>query len=343
MKKLLQPKVLIPLILSVALIVALLAFADVKKVIALIEGFQKIYLLWFLLLMVGYEVVRGAQWYFLLRALDIHAPLRTQIFAFAGGEVTKSMPIGNYFQNYLLQQSKGSDFGRTSAATTVIIILEVVVSLTGVVILGLGRWTPWLRPVIILGTAAFLLAAWAYHRFHQHARTPRWIREHKAMRKAIDEFKELRTGAADLFHPRVLLIAVVLSAVYLLIAATGLYMVVRGLGIGGASLTETLAVYFFSLAFSLIFPIPVDIGVLEVSGVGAFLAIGIQGGKSAAVGAVLINRVLSIIASLAIAALVMLIFHGEFRAVLRGRSTHTQQDDAERAQKRPATSEASGA
>ncbi len=89
MKKLLQPKVLIPLILSVALVVALLAFADVKKVVALIEGFQKIYLLWFLLLMVAYEVVRGAQWYFLLRALDIHAPLRTQIFAFAGGEVTK--------------------------------------------------------------------------------------------------------------------------------------------------------------------------------------------------------------------------------------------------------------
>jgi len=105
----LKPKVLIPLILSVALIVALLAFADVKKVIALIEGFQKIYLLWFLLLMVAYEIVRGTQWYFLLRALDIRVPVRTQIFAFAGGEVTKSMPIGNYFQNYLLQQSKGSE------------------------------------------------------------------------------------------------------------------------------------------------------------------------------------------------------------------------------------------
>jgi len=142
MKTLLQPKVLIPLILSVALLVALLAFVDLKKVVALIEGFQKIYLLWFLLLMMAYEVVRGAQWYFLLRALDIRVPLRTQIFAFAGGEVTKSMPIGNYFQNYLLQQSKGSDFGRTSAATTVIIILEVVVSLTGVVILGLGAGPP---------------------------------------------------------------------------------------------------------------------------------------------------------------------------------------------------------
>ena len=80
---------------------------------------------------------------------------------------------------------------------------------------------------------------------------------------------------------------------------------------------------------------------LEVSGVGAFLAIGIQGGKSAAVGAVLINRALSIIASLVTAALVMLIFRGEFRAAPRGRSKCTR-DDAERTQERPVTSEASG-
>ena len=111
MKTLLKPKVLIPIILSVALIVALLAFADIKKVAAVLSSFQKIYLLWFFLLMVVYEVVRGAQWHFLLKLMDIRVPLRTQIFAFAAGEVTKSMPIGNYFQNYLLQQSKGTDCG----------------------------------------------------------------------------------------------------------------------------------------------------------------------------------------------------------------------------------------
>ena len=30
-----------------------------------------------------------------------------------------------------------------------------------------------------------VLGAWAYHRLHQHAGTPRWIREHKTMRKAM--------------------------------------------------------------------------------------------------------------------------------------------------------------
>jgi len=320
MKKLLQPKVLIPVILSVALLVALLAFADVGKVVALMEGFQKIYLLWFLLLMAAYEVVRGVQWHVLLTSLDIHVPIPTQIFSFAAGETTKSMPIGNYFQNYLLQQSKGADFGLTSAATTVIIVLEVTVSLLGVVILGLGPWSGIVRPVIIGGTALFILAAWAYHRFHEHARTPKWIREHKTMRKALEEFKQFQEGASQLLHPRVLITAAGLSAAYLITAGAALYLVVRGLGIGGVSFPEALSVYFFSLAFSLIIPIPIDIGVLEFSGVGAFLAIGIHGGKTAAVGVMLINRVLSIGASLAIAVVVLSIFHGEFRAALRGRS-----------------------
>jgi len=42
--------------------------------------------------MVAYAIVRGAQWRILLKALDIHVRLRSQIFAFAACEVTKSMP-----------------------------------------------------------------------------------------------------------------------------------------------------------------------------------------------------------------------------------------------------------
>src|SRR5437660_2085895 len=118
MKKLLRPKVVIPVILSVAVLGALLFFGDIRKVLRLMEGFQRIYLIWFLILMVAYEVVRGWQWHYLLQSMGIRVPLRAQIFAFAAGEVTKSVPIGNYFQNYILQQAEGTDFGLSSAATT---------------------------------------------------------------------------------------------------------------------------------------------------------------------------------------------------------------------------------
>jgi uncharacterized protein (TIRG00374 family) len=317
MKKLLQPKVLIPLILSIAIIAALLAFSNVQKVLSLMESFQKLYLLYFLLLVAAYEVVRGAQWHFLLKGLDIHVPLRTQIFTFAAGEVTKSMPIGNYFQNYLLQQSQGTDFGFSSAATTLIILIEVAVSLVGVVILGVGSWTGWLRPVIILGVVVVGLVGWAFHRFHRAGRTPKWVREHKAFRKALDELSQFRQGVAALLHPRILGLAITLGALYLVIAGVGLYVVVRGLGIGHIALPQALGVYFFSLAFSLIIPIPIDIGVLEVSGVGAFIAMGLD--RNPAVGTMLINRVLSIGASLAIALIVIAVLHDEFRTALQHR------------------------
>src|SRR5260221_13585299 len=128
MKKLLRPKVVIPIIVSASIVAALLAFADVKKVMALLLGFQSQYLLYFILLMLAYEVVRAAQWHYLLTTLDIRVPLRTQLFTYLGGEMAKSLPVGNYFSSYLLSETKGAKLGRASAATTIIILIEVAVS-----------------------------------------------------------------------------------------------------------------------------------------------------------------------------------------------------------------------
>ena len=318
MTRLLRPKIILPLLLSASLLAALLAFADVKKVVALMSAFDKLYLLYFLLLMAAYTAVRGAQWHELLAALEIDAPLRSQMFAFLVGEVTKSIPIGNYVQNYILQQARGTDFGRSSAATTLIVLIEVAVALSGVVILGLGDWTGWLRPLIVGGAAATLLLVWAYRRFGRHAaRTPRWLREHATVRQALAEVRQFRAGAAALFHPRILAVALLLGAVYVTIAGAALYLIVRGLGIGGVSFWQVLAVSYFSLGFSLIVPILLDIGVVEISAVGAFLAVGVS--KTDAVGAVLINRALSIGTALVSALIGTAILRDEVRAALQGR------------------------
>jgi hypothetical protein len=138
MKTLLRPSVVLPVTLSVALLAALVAVSNPAQVVAVMEGFQHIYLLYVLLLLGAYEAVRCAQWHFLLTCLGIRVPLRTQVCAFRCGEVTKSLPAGNYFQNYLLRQATGTDFGRSSAATTLILVTEVAVCLAGLVIIGLG-------------------------------------------------------------------------------------------------------------------------------------------------------------------------------------------------------------
>lgn len=317
MKKLLlslkKPSVFIPLALGLALLVALLSFSNLAKVLALLAGFQRLDLLFYLLLMAAYEMVRGVQWGYSLKRLAIRAPLTSQIFAFALSEVTKVLPIGNYFQNYVLQEEKGVDFGRTSAATTLFILEEVVVSLTGVVILGLGAWTTWTRVVILVGAAVTVAVVWLLARLHVAGHRPDWIARRKALNKVADEFGRFREGAVDLLHPRPLAVTLACSLTYLVLGGAALYVAVVGLGIPNVSFPEALSVYFFSLAVALMLPIPIDIGVIEISGLGAFLAIGVS--RDAGLGAVLANRILSILASIAIAAVIVLILRKEARAL----------------------------
>jgi uncharacterized membrane protein YbhN (UPF0104 family) len=314
--RLLRPNVLIPTILALAVIAALLSISNVGQLGALWAGIKPLDIAWFACLMVAYETMRGVQWHVLLRAVDVHAPPRATIFAYATTEVTKNIPIGNYFQNYVLAQSRGADFGRTSAATTLIIVTEVVLSLLGVVVLGVGAWTPWLRPLILIGGSIFLALVGLVYRYRRAIRVPGWLARSKPYRAVRGELEQFGHGAAALVQPRVIAVEAALAACYLVLAGAALYVVVVALGVGRISLGQAVAVYLASLAFALTFPIPFDLGAIEVSAVGAFLALGLD--NSTSVGIVLINRALSIGVAMAVALIVTLILPGELRAALRG-------------------------
>src|SRR3989440_708714 len=291
MTRLLRPKVVIPILPGAALLAALLAVGNVGKVVALMLTFRHIYLPFILLLLLAYEVVQCIQWHVFLKALGIRVPLRAQAFAYLVGEPTRVLPIGNFVENYLLLRAEGTDFGLSSAATLLSILIEVGVALLGLVVLGLGPWG-WLRPLIIIGLAVFVPTAWAVHLLHYRGRLPAWVTRHRRMRAALDEVRQFRVGAAALVHPRVLARGGLLGALYLILGGSALYLVLRGLGIDSVSWWEVLAVYFFSLAVALIVPLPVDIGVTEVGGVAAFLVIGVD--ASVAISAMLLMRMLSI-------------------------------------------------
>ncbi len=329
MKALFKPQILVPALLSVGIIAALLAFGDIHKVVQLMVGFPRVDLLWFLLLMAAYEAVRCVQWHYMLKALKVHVPLRAQVFAFMVGEAGKSMPIGNYFQSFLLSRSRGEDFGRLSAASTLIILNEVAVSLIGVVIIGLGSWSGWLRPVILVGTLTFALIVFGVSRIHESPRVPQWVRTHKFWLRVLEELREFRAGARDILQPKPAAVLFVLGAIYLIIGGASLYLVAHGLGITSISLWDVLAVYFFSLAFALIFPLPIDIGVAEISGTGAFLALGVS--RADAVSVELIFRALSIGSAIAIALVGMIFMRDELRRALRQRPKPDQRSAARRA------------
>ena len=315
-QKLLRPGVIIPFVMSISLLAILLAFGNPVKVVGLLMRFQHLYLLYLLLLVTLMEGLRAAQWCILLDALDAKVPLRAQIFAFLAGEVTKYAPLGNYFPNYLLQRTDDLDFGLSSAATTMMVLIQVAVSLAGLVILGIGNWW-WLRPLIVIGLIASGLAIWALYHAHLSPQPPAWLKNRTWMRKALTELHNFRVGtAAELIHPRTMTYAMALGAAYVVVGGVILYYVILGLGIGSVGFWGAQAAYYFSLAFALIFPLPVDFGTLEVSAVGALLAVGLD--TSVAVSVVFADRIILMGAALAIFLVALIPLWGEALTALRG-------------------------
>ncbi len=319
MTRFLRPAVALPALLGAVLLAALLTVGNVARVGALLRTFHPGYLLAILLVLMAYEAVQCAQWHVLLGALGIRAPLRAQAFAYLVGEPTRVLPIGNFIENYLLLRATGTDFGLSSAATLLSVLLEVAVSLLGLVVLGLGPWA-WLRPLIIIGLGVFLFAAWAVTRRHGTGHVPTRLTRltrHRRAQAALAEMREFRRGAAVLLHPGVLARGGVLGALYLLLGGSALYLVVRGLGGATVSWPQVLAVSFFSLAFALILPLPIDMGVTETGGVAAFLVLGVN--PSVAVGAMLLLRALSVGVVLALALVTIAVLPAEVRALRRAR------------------------
>lgn len=316
-KKLLRPGVVIPFVMSVSLLAILLAFGNPVKVVGLLMRFQHLYLLYLLLLLTLMEGLRAAQWCILLDALDAKVPRRAQIFAFLAGEVTKYAPLGNYFPNYLLQRTDGLDFGLSSAATTMMVLIQVAVSLAGLVMLGIGSWW-WLRPLIVIGLIASGLAIWALYHAHLAPQPPTWMKNRTWMRKALTELHNFRVGtAAELIHPRTMTYAMALGAAYVVVGGVVLYYVIQGLGIGSVTFWGAQAAYYFSLAFALIFPLPVDFGTLEISAVGALLAVGLD--ASVAVSVVFADRIILMGAALAIVLVSLIPLRDEALLALRGK------------------------
>ncbi|HEX9057814.1 MAG TPA: lysylphosphatidylglycerol synthase transmembrane domain-containing protein [Ktedonobacterales bacterium] len=320
LRGLLSPRVLIPTIMVAGTLALLFSIGNPKRILALIGGFSAIDLLWVFLLTVVYELVRFVQWWYLLKHEGVKVSLAAQVFSFAGGEATRFAPIGNYFQNYLLTTAEGTDFGYSSAATTLIIVFEVAVCITGLVLLGLGDWW-WLRPLIVTGVIVGAGAGWLVYRYHGTLDAPAWVRTHRRVYdtwdKAAGELRQFGTGAKRILQWHTLAVSYVLAACYLLAAGGILYVILGGLGWNKSPFGVVLAVYFFSLAVGLIFPLPFDLGVTELSGVGAFLVAGVE--RDTAISAMLINRALTLAFSLLIAAVVSVVLRDELRKALQAR------------------------
>src|SRR5690349_9092996 len=178
LRRLLRPRIIVPGVVSLAIIGGLLAFANIGKLADLIAGVRPGYLAIAVVFMLGYNLVRSAQWFYLLDNLGIVAPRRDEALAYIVGALAKYLPGGSYFQNYLLYETTGVDPALSSVATTLIVLTEPVIALLYLFALGVDHWV-WLRWLIGIGLPLALLFAAGVYLVIESERQPRWLTERR--------------------------------------------------------------------------------------------------------------------------------------------------------------------
>ena len=316
MKKLLRPRVIIPVVVSVALIAGLFSFANAPRVVGLILQLDPLYLAIFFGLMVAYQVVRCLQWLYLLHHLEVRVPLRSQIFSYLGGALAKYLPVGSYFQNYLLYETREVDPAVTSAATTLIVLTEPAASMIMVFIIGIDGWG-WLRWLIGIGLPLGVAFGVGLYKWLDRHGVPHWIKRRPRLKRVGDGLERFLEGVGRVAHARLLVVQGLLAGCYVAIGGVGLYVVELMLRQHGISVFSAMAAYGFSLTAALVVPVFTDIGTLEVSGVAALLSEGAS--KHAAVAMMVFDRVLIIAASFVFFAAAAIAWRDLLARALQGR------------------------
>lgn len=310
----LSPRVVVPVVFGLGLIIFLLGYADVGRVLRALSAFHPLFLLLIVALTLGYEGFRAAQWLLVLRTLDRRVSWQGAVMAYLGGEVTKSLPAGQYFQTYLLRAAEGVPVARSAAATTIIIWLEAVLCLSIVLLIGVGPWQ-WVRPLCLLLLAGIALLAIGIRRRPFARRLGRITRHHARLHAAWAWGYDLSLNAATLLRGRVLLPAAALSLGYLGCAALAFWAIVAALGVPGIGPLQALLCYAFALGVGLVIPIPLDLGLTEVGGVTVLMALGVNAADALAI--MLIQRVLSSLLTLGSAAAGLALMRRRVRRALR--------------------------
>lgn len=274
----LRPSLILPVLLSAALLLVALGLGDLGAVLARVQTLP----LWVLAFALGmaavYLLIKGWQLHLLLQGADLHPGWRRLLLAFAVGELALTLPLGIFAQNWMLAVTgQGrAQFGRSSSATVVMLLLETLVVLLALASIGIPAW-PALQPITILLALGLLTFAYLVLRFgHLATRLPQPARS-QLLRTLLAQWQAFASGLHRIYQPRVLLLALVSSAGYLLALAIAFTLVGRNMGLADLDLTTAITIYAFSLAVVLMLGgVLSQIGLVEVLGISAAQAWGMS-------------------------------------------------------------------
>lgn len=264
-------------------------------------------------LAVPYFVLRALTWRLLLEQVGVRAPARETVAAFCAGELSKSLPLGVYLETYVLARIRRlpeRDVVGAAVATTGMDAMIGTVTFLAAMAIGLpgNGWFRWLL-VGIAGTwllvygAVVLVVRW----WRRQERQPgsRWART------IIRVLSEAVSGAARLLRPAIAR-PLLATAAYLGIYVGVLWLVFEALGLGGLGIGAAVTVVVITNLANVMLPIPIELGITEITGVGILGAFAIDARDAAIV--MLAYRVVTTGALTVVVLAVMATLRGAFVA-----------------------------
>lgn len=275
-RALLKPKLILPILLAVALLVFAFSLGDIHKVIARVGKLPVSVLLLSLAAAACYLACKAVQLKLMLTQIEVRIPARPFWLAFAVGELTVTLPLGLFSQNWVLSASRRIHIGRSSAATVMMLLAEIAVAFLFLAVVGIPGWPDmhWIAAGVLAFFALLLTGAvLSGEKAHPHlSRLPRdW------MKKGARTGLEMLGGLRKLSTPVMLAISIVLAAVYLGALTFAFWIVGRGMDVHHLGFLTAATIYIFSLAIILVGAgLLSQIGTVELLGMLAARAWGID-------------------------------------------------------------------
>ena len=230
-----------------------------------------------LVLVVPFFALRALTWHLLLDLVGVRAPLRQTVAAFASGELTKSLPGGIYLETYVLARLERFGEREIVGAAVATTGMDVMVGTVGFVVamlVGLPG-EPWFRLALAGVAAAWVVAfggAWLLVRWwrpQERAAAPRWVRATgRVVLEAADGVR--RIVAPGTVRP------IATTAVSLVILVIVFWLVAEAVGIGQVGLIGAVSVIVITSLANDLLPIPMELGLTELTGVGVLAAYGVS-------------------------------------------------------------------
>ncbi|WHZ18535.1 MAG: hypothetical protein OJF55_000684 [Rhodanobacteraceae bacterium] len=248
---LLKPQVILPVLLAAALLAFAFSLGDVGSVIARV-GKLPMHVLWISLAAAAcYLACKAAQLRLMLTQIDVKIPARPFWLAFAVGELTVTLPLGMFSQNWVLSAARRVHIGRSAAATVMMVLAEVAVVFLFLAVVGIPAW-PGTRPLAVALLAAVGLLLLGLLLFEHHARKLVARLRHRWARRGAEAGLEMLRGLRKLSTPVMLAISLALAAVYLGALTFAFWSVGRGMGVHHLDYLTSTTIYMFSLAVILV-------------------------------------------------------------------------------------------